>query len=120
MASSSNPTSNDLLLRLISKHPQEAMNYAVVAQSAEEVREVQNAPSVSMGHYLISSEQTHLLTTLSIYSLRGSSREQVRLLYMNATALRIWNDMGKNPTLIGTRHRPPRDALLSFGIPFSE
>lgn len=96
------------------------MNYTVIAQSLEEVKDVQNAPSVSMGPYLISSEQTRLLTTLSIYSLRGSSREQVRLLYVNATALRIWNDMGKNPTLVGTRHRPPRDALLSFGVPFSE
>jgi hypothetical protein len=35
------------------------------------------------------------LTTLSIYSLRGDSLERVRLLYMNATALRIWTDMGQ-------------------------
>lgn len=57
------------------------MNYTVIAQSAEEVQDVQNAPSVSMSPYLISSERTPLLTTLSIYSLRGSTREQVRFLY---------------------------------------
>ena len=96
------------------------MNYTAIAQSAEEVQDVQNAPSVSMGPYLISSEQTRLLTTLSIYSLRGDSHEQVRLLYMNATALCIWKAMGKQPAIVGAVHRPPHDALLSFGVPFSE
>lgn len=120
MELSPNPTSNDLLFRLVSEHPQTAMNYTVIAQSANEVQDVQNAPSVSMGPYLVSSGQTRLLTTLSIYSLRGSSREQVRLLYMNGTALRLWKDMGKQPNQIGTQHRPPHAALLSFGVPFSE
>jgi len=93
----------------------------VIAQSAEEVQNIQNAPSVSMGPYLAASEQTRLLTTLSIYSLRGNTREQVRrLLYMNATALRIWEDMGKRPNIVGTQHRPAHAALLSFGVPFSE
>jgi len=116
----SNPTSNDLLLRLASGCPQEAMNYTVIAQSAADVQDIQNAPSVSMGPYLIATEQTRLLTTLSIYSLRGNSREQVRMLYMNATALRIWKDMGKQPKIAGTQHRPAHTALLSFGVPFSE
>jgi len=120
MTSSSNPTSNDLLLRLTSDRTQEAMNYTVIAQSAADVQDTQNSPSVSMGPYLIASEQTHLLTTLSIYSLRGNSREQVRLLYMNATALRIWKDMGKQPNIVDTQHRPAHTALLSFGVPFSE
>lgn len=116
----SNPTSNDLLFHLVSEHSQKAMNYTVIAQCAAEVQSIQNAPSVSMGPYLIASEQTRLLTTLSIYSLRGNSREQVRLLYMNATALRIWKDMGKQPNIVGTQHRPAHTALLSFGVPFSE
>jgi hypothetical protein len=120
MELSSNLTSNDLLLRLLSERPHEAMNYTVIAQSANEVQDIQNAPSVSMGSYLASSGQTRLLTTLSIYSLRGSSREQMRLLYMNGTALRLWRDMGKQPNQIGTQHRPPHTALLSFGVPFSE
>ena len=96
------------------------MNYTAIAQSAEEVGNIQNAPSVSMGPYLISSEQTRLLTTLSVYSLRGNSREQVRLLYMNATALCIWTAMGRQPNVVGVTHRPPHAALLAFGVPFSE
>ena len=120
MAFSTNPTSNDLLFRLALKHPQGLANYTVIAQSAAEVQDIQNSPSVSMGPYLIDSEQTRLLTRLSIYSLRGDRREQVRLLYMNATALRIWKEMGRQPTSVGSQHRPPHDALLSFGVPFSE
>jgi hypothetical protein len=114
------PTSNDLLLRLESERAQKAMNYTLIAQSADEVQDTQNAPSVSMGPYLIASEQTQLLMTLSIYSLRGSSREQIRLLYMNATALRLWRAMGKQSRLVGALHRPPNTALLTFGVPFSE
>jgi hypothetical protein len=116
MSSLSNSTSNDLLFRLQSKQ----LNYTVIAQNAEEVQDIENSPAVSMGPYLISSEQTRLLTTLSIYSLRGDSREQIRLLYMNAAALRIWRAMGKQPRLVGSQHRPPHAALLSFGVPFSE
>ena len=116
MTSSSNPTSNDLLFRLQSNH----LRYSVISQTAEEVRDIQNAPSVSMGPYLISSEQAQLLTTLSVYSLPDESPEQRRLLYMNATALRVWKAMGKQARLVGAEHRPPHAALLEFGIPFSE
>jgi len=95
-------------------------NYTVIAQNAVEVQDIQNAPAVSIGPFLIATEQSRLLTTLSVYSMRGDSRDQVRLLYMNATALRVWKDMGRQPTLVGSRHRPPHAALLSFGVPFSE
>lgn len=117
---SSNHTSNDLLFSLDGKHSQRPLNYEIVAQSEEEVQDVQNAPAVSMGPYLVDSEQTQLLTTISIYSQRGERREQVRLLYMNAAALLIWKAMGKRPNLIGAQHRPPTTALLMFGVPFSE
>jgi hypothetical protein len=73
-----------------------------------------------MGPYLIESGQTQLLTTISIYSERGSSRDQVRLLYMNASAVLVWKAMGRNPTRIGAQHRPPRTALLMYGVPFSD
>ena len=73
-----------------------------------------------MGPYLISSGQTRLLTTLSVYSLRGNNRDQVKLLYMNQTALRVWMEMGMKPTTVGAMHRPRHAALLSFGVPFSE
>jgi hypothetical protein len=95
-------------------------NYEIVAQSLEEVRDIQNAPPVSMGAYLVKSGQTKLFNKISIYSKRGDSLEQVRLLYMNADALLIWKAMGKRPTLIGSQHRPPQTALLAYGVPFSE
>jgi hypothetical protein len=82
-------TSNDLLFSLDRERSRQSLNYEILAQSAEEVQDTQNAPAVSMGPYLIESGQTQLLITISIYSERGESREQVRLLYMNAVALRV-------------------------------
>ena len=117
---SSGHTSNDLLFSLDGGRSRRSLNYEIVAQSAEEVQDTKNAPAVSMGPYLIESGQTQLLTTISIYSERGESREQVRLLYMNAVALRVWRAMGKKPSVIGAQHRPSRTALLAFGVPFSE
>ena len=111
-------TSNDLLFSLQPKRM--PRNYEIVAQSSDEVQDVRNAPSFSIGPYLIDSGQTRLLTTISIYSERGASRDQVRLLYMNAAAVRIWKAMGRNPTMVGSQHRPPRTALLMYGVPFSE
>jgi hypothetical protein len=113
-------TSNDLLHELVAKRSAAALNYQIVAQSAEDVQNIQNAPAVSIGPYLIESGQDGLLREISIYSLRGESREQLRLLYMNATAIRVWKRMGKTPKIIGEQSRPPRKALLAFGVPFSE
>jgi hypothetical protein len=118
-------SATDLLLN----HPQDpfetqpskkGLHYAVIAQAVEDLQDLQNSPAVSMGPYLISSGQTRILTTLSVYGMRGESRAEVRLLYMNSVALRIWNEMGMNPGLLGWLHRPPHSALLSFGVPFSE
>jgi hypothetical protein len=113
-------TSNDLLFNLDDRHLGKPLLYNIVAQSAEEMQDIQNAPAVSMGPYLIESGQTQLLTTISIYSERGECRERARMLYMNAVALRIWKAMGKQSNLIGAQHRPPRTALLAYGVPFSE
>jgi hypothetical protein len=115
----SGPTSNDLLRSLVAKHAPAVLNYKIVAQSAEDVQNTENAPSVSMGPYLLKSGQTCLLGTISIYSLRGESREQIRLLYMNAAAIRVWEQMGKAPKIIGAQVRPPHTSLLTFGVPFS-
>lgn len=117
---STNPTSNDLLLRLDPERSPATMNYKVITQSVPDIRDIQNAPSVSMGPYLLATGQERLLTTISIYSLQGKSVEQARLLYMNATAFRIWEEMGKAPKVIGSQFRPPHTALLTFGVPFSE
>jgi hypothetical protein len=104
----------------MAEHAQAALNYQVVAQSAEDLRSIANAPAVSMGPYLLESGQMALLTTISVYSLRGASREQLRLLYMNATAMRVWREMGRIPRVIGARVRPPQAALLAYGVPFSK
>ena len=113
-------TSNDLLFSLDGGRSRRSLNYEIVAQSEEEVQDIQNSPAISMGPYLIESGQTQLLTTISIYSERGESLEQVRLLYMNAVALRVWKAMGKKPSLIGAQYRPSRTSLLTFGVPFTE
>lgn len=113
-------TSNDLLLSLQKSNSERILNYSVVVQSAEEVQDVQNSPAVSMGPYLIKSDETRLLTTISIYSRRGESRDQTRLFFMNDVALRTWKAMGNKPRVIGAQHRPDRTALLAFGVPFSE
>ena len=113
-------TSNDLLFYLDGHRSGKPLHYCIVAQSAEEMQDIQNAPAVSMGPYLIETSQTQLLTAISIYSQLGEHRDQVRLLYMNDVALRIWKAMGRQPNLIGARYRPPKIALLAFGVPFSE
>jgi hypothetical protein len=115
-----NPTSNDLLLLLTSQHQQNAFTYGTIAQTASEVQDVQNSPAISMGPYLIISGQTALLRSISVYSERGKSREQVRLLYMNAVALGVWRAMGKRTHIIDAQKRPPRAAQLAYGVPFSE
>lgn len=98
----------------------EGLNYTIVAQDAEEVRNIQSAPAISMARSLTEHEQMRLLPTISIYAERGCDRTQVRLLYMNAVALRLWKQMGMQPREIGSRHRPTRISVLVFGIPFSE
>ena len=114
------PTSNDLLRRLVGNQSLSDLNYQIIVQSAEDVQNIENAPAVSMGPYLLNSGQVRLLTTISIYSLRGENREQVRLLYMNAAAIQVWQEMGRSPKIIGSQVRPPRTALLTFGVPFSK
>ena len=116
----STPTSNDLLHELIAKHSQAEVNYQIVAQSAEDLQNLENSPAVSIGPFLLRSGQIKLLTAISVYSLRGASREQMRLLYMNAAAIRVWQEMGKKPRIVGAQYRPPHAALLTFGVPFSK
>ncbi len=96
------------------------LNYTIVAQNRDEMVGAGNSPSISMWPYLLHSEQTKRLNSLSVYTDKGTSREQARLLYMNAAALAVWREMGHACTVIGESHRPPRTATLSFGMPFSE
>ncbi len=103
----------------MTKHGVEDLDYQVVAQSTDDVYDTGNSPAVSMGHYLLESWQTSLLNRISSYGLRGESREQRRLLYMNAAAMRVWTEMGKIPRIIGAQNFPPRAAILTLGIPFT-
>lgn len=95
-------------------------HYTILAQTRDELLKPENSPSISMWPYLLKSAQTLAMNSISVYAERGTSREQSRLLYMNAAALRMWREMGKPITIIGEAHRPPRTATLSFGMPFSE
>jgi hypothetical protein len=115
-----NYTSNDLLAALKGPSSHRALNYEIVVQSADELRDVQNSPAISMASYLVETGQTELLAVISIYAIPGDSREEMRFLYMNATAVRIWKAMGKQLKTIGGRYRPPRAAALAFGVPFSQ
>lgn len=94
-------------------------NYWVVRQGVDEVRDPEGAPAVSMGTYLVKTGQEDLFREISIYVERGATREEVRRLYMNAVAMRVWRDMGRVPEVMGRRHRPPKTALLAYGVPFS-
>lgn len=96
------------------------MSYHILSQTAAEVANLEAAPAVAIGPYLLQTQQTYLLRTISIYTQRGDSREQFRLLYLNAPALALWKEMGRTANTVGERKRPPQDATLTFGVPFSE
>ena len=96
------------------------MSYNVLSQAAAEVADPGNAPAVAIGPYLLRTGQTHLLRVISIYAQRGDSREQLRLLYLNAPALALWREMGKTANTFGETKRPPAEATLVFGVPFSD
>ena len=96
------------------------MNYVTLRQGVEAVRDPGNAPAVSMGVYLVGIGEEERFRRISIYQERGSTRDEVRLLYMNREALGVWRAMARPGIEVGQRHRPPRTALLSFGVPFSE
>jgi hypothetical protein len=78
---SSTHTSNDLWSRLNTEYPPKTMNYEVVAQNTDEVENIQNAPPVSMGAYLVDSDRTQLLTTISICSERRKPRPDTVVVY---------------------------------------
>ena len=96
------------------------MPYHVLSQTAREVQGLTNAPALTVGPYLLETGKTQLLSSISIYSGRGESREQLRLLYMNEPALTIWKEMNRPIQIIGHSKRPPAVAALEFGVPFSE
>jgi hypothetical protein len=113
-------STNNLVFQTFPEFLSESPDYAVVAQDAIEVQDIQNTPAVSMGPFLMAVGEMNIFPTISIYTRQGYDRKHTRLLYMNATALRVWKTMGMRPKQIGTQHRPPHSAVLAFGVPFGE
>lgn len=89
----SGPTSNDLPCRLVAQYPGQIRYYQLIAQSVEDVQDIENAPAACVGSYLLESGQMRPLTSIRVYGVREESREQMR--------------------------RPPRFAHLMFGVLFS-
>jgi hypothetical protein len=96
------------------------MPYHLITQSAQEVMRPENSPARNMSEYLEQTSQNGLVSTISVYSQRGETAEQLRLYYMNDVALDLWRKMGHSPEVRETTLRPARKAELCFGVPFSE
>jgi len=95
-------------------------HYTIIGQSRDEIMFPDNSPSISMWPYMMNSAKTRRLNSISVYTDRGTSRDQARLLYMNPAALRLWREMGMTIAIVGETNRPPRTATLSFGMPFAD
>ncbi|MEZ2347087.1 hypothetical protein [Terriglobus sp. RCC_193] len=102
------------------RRSQQPTRYAILSQSRLELDNPDNTPAISMWPYLIASAQTQRLNEISIYTEKGTSADKLRFLYLNDFALCIWNEMDKHIQVMGRLHRPPRCAVLSFGMPFSD
>jgi len=115
----SGDTSNDVLSRLDAIRPQPSLNYWVIAKWPRGAG-CSECSSHKYEPFYIWDRTDAALTRISIYSQRGESSEEIRLLYMNEIAYSTWKAMGKDPHVIGSQHRPPTTALLTFGVPFSD
>jgi hypothetical protein len=113
-------STHNLAFQTLPEFFSESPDYTVVAQDEVEVQDIQNAPAVSMGAFLMAVGEMNTFPTISIYTRHGYDRKHTRLLYMNRAALRVWKAMGMHPRQIGTQHRPPHSAVLAFGMPFND
>lgn len=102
------------------RHSEKPTYYSILSQSREDLRSLGNSPSISMWPYLLASTQTQRLNEISIYTEHGTTPEKIRFLYFNDLALTIWREMGHRTQVMGRLYRPPRGALLLFGMPFSQ
>lgn len=100
--------------------PEKPMRYSILVQSSDDLRDQENSPGVSMWPYLLASAQTQRLNEISIYSEKGTTPEKMRFLYLNDFALHVWAEMKKDTKVLGRLHRPPRGAVLAFGMPFAD
>jgi hypothetical protein len=113
-------STNNLVFQIFPEPCSESRDYTIVAQDVIEVQDIRNAPAATIGAFLMACGEMNLVPTISIYTRHGYDRKHARLLYMNASALRVWKRMGMHPRQIGTLYRPPHSAVLAFGMPFSE
>jgi hypothetical protein len=102
------------------RHLQQPTRYSILSQSRQDLDNPENSPAISMWPYLLASAQTQRLNEISIYTEKGITSDKLRFLYLNDFALRIWREMDKSIQVMGRLHRPPRCAVLSFGMPFSD
>jgi hypothetical protein len=102
------------------RHAQQPTRYSILSQSLQDLVNPGNSPAISMWPYLLASAQTQRLNEISIYTEKGTTSDKVRFLYLNDFALHIWGEMDKSIQVMGRLHRPPRGAVLSFGMPFSD
>jgi hypothetical protein len=102
------------------RHAQQPTRYSILSQSRQDLDKPDNSPAISMWPYLLASAQTQRLNEISIYTEKGTTSDKVRFLYLNDFALHIWGEMHKSVQVMGRLHRPPRGAVLSFGMPFSD
>ncbi len=96
------------------------LKYSILTQSHTDLADPHNSPSVSMWEYLLASAQTQRLNEISIYMEHGTTVEKIRFLYLNDVALTLWQEMEKPVDVMGRLHRPPRGAVLAFGMPFAD
>lgn len=94
--------------------------YSILLQSREDIDDPSKSPAIMMWPYLLASAQTQRLNESSIYVEHGATAEKIRFLYFNDFALSIWQEMRKGGPVLGRLHRPPRSAVLSFGMPFAD
>jgi hypothetical protein len=93
------------------------MSYSVCSQTIDDLRNLADLPCFTMGDYLDKTGQFNLLSSISFYSSRGRCANQVRIFYMNDTALSVWQSMGNRIEVLGKVPFPPREAILTFGVP---
>jgi len=111
---------NHFVLQTLPEFFSESADYTIVVQDDIEAQDIRNSPEANMAAFLAAVGGTNIFPTISVYTRDGYDRKHARLLYMNATALRVWQSMGRHPRQIGTQHRPPHSAVLAFGVPFNE
>jgi len=89
------------------------VSYDVLSQTAAEVADLENAPAVAIGPYLLKTEQTRLLRVISIYQKRRFPRAAPFAVHECARSRALEGDGqgGKRHCMEAAPTRPPDSAL---------